>query len=148
MTLSPRPLPIALALLAAALCAAPAGAELAKWDQARVTQIAQQLTEASNAWWTALREQPDVFGAALAPKAQVLEEQSRSLAGHLAKGKGHDQTRDMYLSLKEIADDTEVEAQRAELDEPTLAAWAKVADLLRQLAPYYDPKALEETGQG
>ena len=74
----------------------------------------------------------------------MLHEQSRALAAHLAKGKGHDETRNMYRSLKEIVDDTEVQARRTELDEPTLDAWAKVADLLRQIAPYYDPKALDE----
>ena len=40
-----------------------------------------------------------------------------------------------------MADDIEEEAQQSSLDEPTMDAWAKVADLLRQIAPYYDPKA-------
>jgi hypothetical protein len=146
MSLSPRPARLALALLVTALAASPAAAELAKWDQARVTGIAKQLADASEAWWMAVREQPDIFGEALEPKAQVLKEQSRALAGHLEKGKGHDQTRGMYLSLKESIDDSEVEAQRAELEEQSMAAWAKVADLWRQLSPYYDPKALDETG--
>jgi hypothetical protein len=50
----------------------------------------------------------------------------------------------MYRSLKEVVDDTEVQARETDLDEPTLDAWAKVADLMRQIAPYYDPKALDE----
>jgi hypothetical protein len=136
-------------VFSSALFANPAGAELAKWDQTRVTEIAQQLTKASDAWWQAVLEQPggpmgEGDDSGLVEKAQVLQEQSRTLAAHLAKGKGHDETRNMYRSLKETVDDTEVEARRTELDEPTLDAWAKVTDLLRQIAPYYDPKALDE----
>jgi len=32
-----------------------------------------------------------------------------------------------------------VRAQQAALDEPTMDAWAKVADAMRRIAPYYDP---------
>jgi hypothetical protein len=143
---------LALALLAAAFAAAPSGAELAKWDQARATRIAQQLTQACDAWRLAVREQPpEAIGSGVAreefgmvQKAQLLHEESRALAAHLAKGEGHDQTLNLYRALKETVDDIEVLSQRAELEEPTLDAWAKVADLLRQIAPYYDPKALSD----
>ena len=130
----------------------PACAELAKWDQGHVTEIAQQLAKACDAWLLAVREQPGeqigsgvaAEGFGLVQKAQLLHEQSRALAAHLAKGKGQDETRNLHRSLKETVDDTEVEAKREFLDETTLDAWAKVADLLRQIAPYYDPKALDE----
>ena len=150
MTLCPRLGLLGLTALASIAFATPARSELAKWDQARVTAIAQALATASDAWQQAVRRQPgeqigsgsaqEEFG--LVKKAQVLKEQSDALAGHLAKGKGHDETRNYYRSLKEVADDIEVQAQQAELDEPTMDAWAKVADLMRQIAPYYDPKAL------
>jgi len=132
--------------------AAGVRAELATWDQARVTAIAQDLFKAADAWEQAVREQPggEIGSGDAAPefgigmKARVLREQSEALAGHLAKGEGYDKTHDYYRSLKEIVDDTEELAQRSELDEPTMDAWAKVVDLQRQIAPYYDPKALEE----
>ena len=152
MTLSPKLALLGLVVFSSALSASPARAELAKWDQARVTEIAQQLAEACNAWWLAMREQPgdrigsgealDQFG--LVQKAEVLHDQSRGLADDLAKGKGHDETLNAYRGLKEIVDDSEDEAERANLDDPSLNAWAKVAGLLRQIAPYYDPKALDE----
>lgn len=128
------------------------GAELAQWDQARVTSIAQQLVPAANAWELAVRQEDDTIGSgtareesSLRQQARTLREMSAGLAAHLAKGKGHDQTLDLYRSLREVADDTEEAAQRAELDAPAIAAWSKVADLLRQIAPYYDPKAAGET---
>jgi hypothetical protein len=36
-----------------------------------------------------------------------------------------------------VVDDTQELASRAPLDEPSMDAWAKVADLMRQIAPYY-----------
>jgi len=156
MALSPK-LPLAAVVLSIAACFnQPASAELAAWDQARVTGIAQQLAEACDAWRLALRQQPaaqlgsgvalDEFG--LGQKNQVLSEQARALADQLTKGKGYEQTRGLYRAIKELGDDIEVQAQQAELDEPTLDAWARVADLMRQIAPYYDPNALDEPGQG
>jgi hypothetical protein len=59
------------------------------------------------------------------------------LAAHLAKGKDRGQTLDYYRGLKEVTDDTQEFASRNPLDEPSLDAWAKVADGMRQLAPYY-----------
>jgi hypothetical protein len=132
--------------VAVALFTAPARAELAGWDQSRVTGIAQQLAQACDAWEQAVREQPGAGAEAsefgLGMKARVLTEQSQALAGHLAKGDGHDKTRNYYRDLKALVDDTEEMAQRSELDDPTMAAWAKVVDLQRQIAPYYDPRAL------
>jgi hypothetical protein len=140
---------LALTLVAAACLSTPAAADLASWDQARVTGIAKQLASACDAFEQAARRQPGaalgsgdaqaVFG--MQDETRALREQSLALADHLAAGKGHDPTRDEYRSLKEIADDVEEEAQRSALDEPTMDAWAKVADLMRQIAPYYDPKA-------
>ena len=143
-----------LAMAVVAL-SSPASAELATWDQARVTELAQQLVQASDAWEQAVRKQPGgeigsgdaESGFGLGMKARVLKEQSQALAGHLAKGQGYDKTHNYYRSLKELIDDTEEIAQRSELEEPTMDAWAKVADLQRQIAPYYDPKANQEAAE-
>ena len=113
---------------------------------------AQQLASACEAWEKVVREQPggDRMGSGdaqgylvMQQRSRFLREQSASLAAHLKDGKGHDQTVHSYQALKEGADDTEEAAQRAPLAGPTLDAWARVADLLRQIAPYYDPKALD-----
>jgi hypothetical protein len=140
-----------LAAFATSLVALPALADLAAWDQARATSIAKQLADASDAFEQAVRKEPELgrvgsgsaeAGMRLGQQARVLKEQSASLAGHLEKGKGHDDTKNHWRSMKEVTDDVTEEAQKSELSEPTLDAWSKVADLTRQLAPYYDPKAL------
>jgi hypothetical protein len=136
--------------LAAAACAGSGGsaaapAKLATWDQARVTQIARQLSTASDAWQLAVRqEQEDQIGGgaaeaglSLAKSATALSEQSRSLAERLEAGDGFEQTRNTYRSLHEVVDDSEVAGQRSELEDSTLAAWSRVDDLVRQLEPYY-----------
>ena len=143
----------ACAAVLVSLAAVPAVADLAPWDQGRATAIAKQLADASDAFDQAVQKQPGMDqvgsgsageGSELVQNSRMLREQSRALAGHLEKGKGRDETRNYWRSLKEVSDDAAENAQRAELDEPTMDAWAKVQDLMRQLAPYYDPKALTE----
>ena len=140
-----------LAAFVVPVAALPALADLAAWDQARVTSLAKQLADSSDAFEQAIRKEPGLgqvgsgsaeMGFGVGQKARVLKEQSLTLAGHLETGKGHDETKNAWRGLKEIADDVAEDAQRSELSEPALDAWAKVADLMRQLAPYYDAKAL------
>lgn len=139
----------AFAVAFGVLCTTSALAELAKWDAARVTSIAQKLAASCDAWEQAVRRQPGASVGSgdareeggLLQSARVLKEQSGALAAHLAEGKGYDETHDLYRTLKEVVDDTEDDGRRAALDAPTLAAWAKVTDELRQIAPYYDPNA-------
>lgn len=124
---------IASAATLACFVALPATADLAPWDQARATGIAQQLASACDDFEQAVRKQPGIDqvgagsageGFGLGQQARMLREQSQALAGHLAKGKGHDDTRNEWRSLKEVADDVEESAQRSELDAPCYDAKA------------------------
>ena len=115
---------------------APASAEPVSWDQARVTAIAQQLVAACNAWQAAVLRQPEA-GPRLQQNARTLHDQSTVLAAHLAEGKDRSQTLDYYRGLREVVDDTEELSVHAPFDELSQGAWAKVADLMGQLAPYF-----------
>lgn len=138
----------ALGLAVAVACASnsPPAAGLAPWDQARVTALGQQLSAAADAWQLAVRQENDdrlgsgsaQEGISLVQKARLVSEQARSLAGHLKAGEGRDQTYNPFRSLKEQVDDAEVDQARAELDQPTIAAWAKVTGLMAQIKPYYE----------
>jgi hypothetical protein len=127
----------------------PGAADLAKWDQAVVTGIAKQLPDATERLQNVLRDEPaQTIGSGdtesflgLQQQARRLHEQGTMLDKHLQAGKGHDETLDYYRTFREVWDDTMVNARRSELPEPTMDAFARVEDLLRQLAPYYDPKA-------
>lgn len=148
-----RTLVLGLAAVSVVTLATPVAADLAAWDQVRVTELAGQLAAAADGWKLAVREQPgaevgsgdaeEQFG--LVQQAHALSVQASALAKHLVIGKGYDETRNEYRTLKEIIDSTEETAQRAELDDPAMAAWSKLVSLQRQIAPYYDPKADADT---
>lgn len=137
----------------AALSASPATADLKAWDQAGVTAIAQKLVPASDAFWQAMRGQPgDTIGsgeaganADLQSKARTLTEMTQGLAGQLAKGHGYDKTLDMYKSMKELVDDILTDEMFDSMVKPTADAWANFHGLMKQIAPYYDPKAPGDT---
>jgi len=138
----------ALGLAVAVGCASnsPPATGLAPWDQARVTEIGRQLSAAADAWQLTVRQENDdrlgsgsaQEGLSLVQKARLVSEQARSLAGHLKAGEGRDQTYDPFRSLKEQVDDADVDQARTELDQPTIAAWAKVTGLMSQIKPYYE----------
>lgn len=138
-----------LSLGIALIWSTSSAADLAKWDQTAVTGIAKQLPAATERFQTALMDEPaQILGSgdaesffAMQQNARKLHEQGMALAKHLQAGKGYEETLNLYRSFKETWDDTAVNAQRSELPEPTMDAFAKVDDLRRQLAPYYDPKA-------
>jgi len=134
------------ALAIATLASTPAAADLAKWDQAKVTAIAQDMAKAAEAWWMATRDQPADPAEAnpegsIVNKARVLQEMSASLASHLKEGQDHDKTLDEYKSIKEVHDDTIVKMQETMLDQPTQQVWNKFADAYKQISAFYDPNA-------
>jgi hypothetical protein len=70
---------------------------------------------------------------------RLMRLESRHFADELAAGKSFHATRPVYFRIKELNDDASMYGQRTfELD-PTLNQFAAVEDLVRQLAPYYDP---------
>ncbi len=143
---------VALAAGFAALVAGAAAADLAAWDQARATSIAQELAKAAHAFEQEVRKMPPATAAGGTSEASErlrknsiqLNEQAKALSGHLSAGKGEKETANLYKGMKEVADDTADAARMTMVPEPTMDAWAKFMDELRQIAPYYDPKALAE----
>jgi hypothetical protein len=135
-----------VAAIAACASAPTVASESETWDQAKVTELGNQLAVTGNDWWQALRDQPesDTLGSgdsqvydSMLRESRVMQEQSAALAGHLEAGKGRADTLDMYKSLKEMADDTEVDEERTFLEAPAIATWKKFKGLMDQLAPYY-----------
>jgi hypothetical protein len=137
------------------VCATPSSssaADLEKWDQATVTGLAQKLVPTSEAFWQAMRRQPgDMAGsgdsgdnASLQSKSRTLTEMTQGLAGHLAKGDGFDKTVDMYKSMKELVDDILNAEEFDSMIAPTTTAWGNFMAVMKQLAPYYDPKGASD----
>jgi hypothetical protein len=133
--------------------ATSAKAEAAKWDQKRVTSIAQQLAAAVGQLYDIVSKQP---ASANTPQRKVryqalddlrtLKQVSGSFARNLKDGKGREETYPTYQRIQTIRRDLEEHGRRADVKLDTLNSYAKVADLNRQLGPYYEEEAKEVEG--
>jgi len=127
-------------------------AELAKWDQERVTALGAELKEACDALYeTFLKEPEKTVGSGQARDyyrlrqiVRRLKGDARQLSSALAKGEGYDQTLPIYESLMVMVRDARETAKRTFTSNYVLDKASAVGDVLRRIAPYYDPKALEE----
>lgn len=137
---------LAALVLAAALVVPPARAELAKWDQARVTGIANDLAKAVKHLRSVTRKEPP---ATLGQAGRVafyqfqdelgsIESSSRRLTKALQDGKGREQTYPTYQRMMASVRNAAEEARRANVSENVLNAIAPCSDALRRLRPYYE----------
>jgi hypothetical protein len=136
----------AVALTLAVGCASgPPPAAAMPWDQARATQLAEEISRGADAWQLEVRRaNPDRLGGGsseegmgLTEKANIVSEQARALASHLKAGQGRDQTYDSFRGLKEVMDDVEEMQPRTALGEQVPLAWGKITTAFAQLKPYY-----------
>jgi hypothetical protein len=134
---------LALALLVLPIAAA---AELPKWDQPRVTAIANELSEAVAK--AALEVDKQKGGRVEVGKERAFYEfredmrlaknTSRHLAKELQSGKGREETYPTFKRLKTLRNDAVENARRADMPESTLAAITAAGELMNRLHPYYE----------
>ena len=103
----------AICLLAMILLlpAANARAELAAWDQARVTALGKELVQASNALYETFRKQPPPSVGSMQSASyhrlkqfvRMLHVVSQEFAHPLEKGEGREQTLTIYDNLMQLA---------------------------------------------
>jgi hypothetical protein len=150
MRLSTRP---ALALLAslALLVALPAAAEPKEWDQAAVTELAQQLAEAAGDLRQSVRRTPPPpVGSQRRVRFQALddlrvaENAINNLARRLESGEGREETYPTFERIRTLRNDIARLARRANITEPTLSKLETARGLLEQLAPYYEAEETDE----
>lgn len=145
-----RPSIVFAAALAFALGTAPAGAELAAWDQAKATSLAKELVPAAKALEDSFRKQPPpTVGSGqsrdyhrLRQVIRHLRQEATALADDLGEGSGMEATLPSYESLMtSVRDAREIGARifaSQEIKERASAA----REILNQLSPYYDPDAV------
>jgi hypothetical protein len=145
MALAPKlRLPSLVACLVCAL-AVPAAADPTAWNQAAVTEIAAQLSDAGNAWQTALFEQTAAAPMSdrmmdLQNQTRIIRDKSLALSAKVKKGKPRDEVVGEYMSLRETVDLTKDTLKYVELEKPAQDAWAKYDATLAKLTPYFDAK--------
>jgi hypothetical protein len=149
MTRFLRPL-VALSACGVLAAVAPAAADLAKWDQAKVTTLAKQLADATQALNDTFYKQPPPGRGSmqsrayqqLKQKVRMIRMEAGALSGSLEKGDGYEETVPSYDSLMEIVRAARRDAQQvfstADVQEKATA----VRVILNELSPYYDPDAV------
>jgi hypothetical protein len=136
----------------AAVCAAAfvsvigvagARAELATWDQARVTKYAEELVTATDELSRAL-ESVGIQNVTQAnaryqvrDTVQMLNTASTGLAEALKNGKGRDETMPRYKRVETLRRDAEEEGRRADIPENVFEKVFSVGGALIKLRPYY-----------
>jgi hypothetical protein len=141
------PAAFALALL---LPIPSARAELAKWDQTKVTALAVQLSDAAkNLQDTFYKQPPATIGSGQSRDYQRLKQTLRrlrqeadQLKGDLDKGTGQEETLPQYEDLMMSVRDAREVARRLFTTQDMKDAASRARAVLNQLAPYYDPDAV------
>ena len=149
LTTSIFALALACSTTSSSPASSPAGAQLAPWDQAKVTELANQLAEAANELYGTFYKQgaPQVGSGQgedyrqLKQEVQDIQDESKQLAGALSKGQGREDTRNDYRDLMENVRDAREHARRVFSTEDVQNQATKVRDLLNQISPYYDANA-------
>jgi hypothetical protein len=133
-------------LVGLVLAPVAAKAELPRWDQQRITTIANELSEAVAK--AALEVEKQKGSRVDITKERAFYEfredmrLARNTARHLAKelqdGKGRDETHPTFRRLKTLRNDAAENARRADMPDSTLAAITAAGELLNRLRPYYE----------
>ncbi len=144
---SARSTTLAALILAPLLLAAPeARAALTAWDQAKVTAVAQEISEAAQALQAALRrEPPRTLGQpgrrafwSLRDEMQSIVSTSRRLHDALSQGAGMEETYPTYRRLLRTARRAGRETHRIGLGEPVSGKIDAVAEAIRRVRPFYE----------
>ena len=131
------------AAAALVITAGAASAELAKWDQARVSKYAKELTDAT----AELRKAFDAIGIQnqaqqnamfkVKDTVKLLDTASGGLAEALAGGKGRDETLPRYKRVEALRRDAELEGRSADISDSVFEKVFAVGSALLKLRPYY-----------
>jgi hypothetical protein len=144
--------PVVLVLAIAAWLPSASFAELAKWDQERVTALGAELAKACDALYNTFMKEPErTIGSGqsrdyyrLRQLVRRIKGDAKHLSSALEKGEGYDQTLPIYENLMVMVRDAREALQGTFTSGFVLEKTTAAGDVLRRIAPYYDPKALEE----
>jgi hypothetical protein len=141
---------VSAAAFVSVVAAAGARAELATWDQARVTKYAEELAVATDELSQAL-ESVGIQNVTQAnaryqvrDTVQMLNTASTGLAEALKNGKGRDETLPRYKRVETLRRDAEEESRRADIPENVFEKVFSVGGALIKLRPYYVDEPAQE----
>ncbi len=139
---------VAAAAAALVFTAGAASADLAKWDQARVTKYATELAVATDD----LRQALEGVGIQNATQANAyyqvretvknLDTAAEGLASALQSGDGYEKTLPRYKRLQSLRRDAADQGRRADIPEAVFEKVFSVGNALFLLTPYYEEEKL------
>lgn len=132
---------ISIALLPGVPCLA----QSAKWDQAKVTSLAVELSDVAVELQSSFRrEPPQAIGSGQAraramfqDSLRVLRTETRALASELEGGAGLEETWAIARRLRIVVRDLQQEGRRISWKEPVVGHARRAQELVTQLAPFY-----------
>ena len=141
---------VALVLMAALFSSGAAWAELANWNQERVTGYAKELVDACEGLAVAVNQLPiqqakqRVFYQAR-DDIRIMERAAKGLAAALESGEDRAATEARFKRIQLLRRDAEVNARGADFPEGVFDKIFPVGGALLKLRPYYeeDPEAAE-----
>jgi hypothetical protein len=136
---------VAAAAAALWLAAGAASAELAKWDQQRVTKYAEELEQATRELRRALEKLP-IQQAATQQRAfyqvrdtiRLLDRAAGGLSEALKAGEGMDATHPRFKRILLLRDDAVEQGRRADVPNDVMEKVTPVGGALLKLRPYYE----------
>jgi hypothetical protein len=136
---------VAAAAAALWLAAGAANAELAKWDQQRVTKYAAELEQATKELRRALENLPiQQFATQQRAFYQVrdtirlLDRASGGLAEALKSGEGMEETHPRFKRIMLLRDDAVEQGRRADIPNDVMDKVTPAGTALLKLRPYYE----------
>ena len=133
--------------IAAFLFASTARGELAPWNQAQVSTLAQELRTATEALYDTFLKQPTTGLGSMQSQAyhrlkqmiRLLRIEARELANSLEKGEGSEQTLPIYENLMQLTRSARDDAGKVFVAHDVGDRAAAVRAILNRLGTYYDP---------
>ncbi len=125
-------------------------AHAADWDQAKVTEIAQQLADAVNqvnrsivrtATGSQVGSGQSASYLRLKDRVRVARNESRHLARALEDGKGRDETVNVWKRLMSVVRDAREIGRSMFLEAPTQQKIVRANEILDQLTPFYETES-------
>ncbi len=148
-----RGIAVISAALAFLLLPGVAFAELAKWDQARVTQIAEELVTAMKDLRRELQTAPAITDPArqralyvALDDVRIMTNSATLLANKLKADEGRDQTYAVWRRLDLLRRDFEENARKAVLEDAIMDKILTAGELLIRLTPYYTSEQSRSEG--
>jgi hypothetical protein len=130
-----------------ALAGTPALAELAAWDQAKVSALAKQLETETKSLEDTFRKQPQATGPQrrsyyrLKQDVRKVRHAAQQLAGMLDKGATQEETLPIYEDLMQDVRRVRDFAPQLFITSDVMERASAVRQVLNQITPYYDPDA-------